>query len=193
MITSVRFAGSGGQGAVLSGILLAQAAVLYEDKYVTQKDRKFAIQLQTYGPETRGTVSKSDVKISDRKITYPYVEIPDIFVVMSEMAYKKYEGQIGKETIVILEKTLVNSRPAVRYYEIPARRTAAQDIGSEIVTNTVMLGALCSITNIVSKEALKNAIRKIIPEDKVTINLNALEKGYQLGQDKKEKEKKKGE
>ncbi|MFC1683073.1 2-oxoacid:acceptor oxidoreductase family protein, partial [Candidatus Zixiibacteriota bacterium] len=75
MSVSVRFSGSGGQGAVMSGIILAKAAVLYERRHATQKDGKFAIQTQSYGPEVRGSVTKSDVKISDERIYYPYVSV----------------------------------------------------------------------------------------------------------------------
>ena len=111
MSVSIRFAGSGGQGAVLAGIIIARAVVLYDKKHATQKDGKFAIQTQSYGPEVRGSVTKSDIKISDEEIHYPYVNIPDIFIAMSQQAYNKYSEEIGKNTTILIDKDLVKIKP----------------------------------------------------------------------------------
>lgn len=180
MSISVRFAGSGGQGAVLSGIILAKAAALYDKKHATQKDGKFAIQTQSYGPAVMGTVSKSDVKISDEKIYYPYVEIPDILVVMSEQAYKEYAEEISKDTIIFIDKDLVQSRPKGTCYEIPANRVA-RELGKEVVANMIMIGALCGITHITSKKAIERSILDVVPKGSEHLNLSALQRGYGIG------------
>ncbi|MGB3479450.1 MAG: 2-oxoacid:acceptor oxidoreductase family protein [bacterium] len=181
MKVNVRIAGSGGQGAVFAGIILARAAVLYDAKHATQKDGKFAIQTQSYGPEARGSVSKSDVKISDEKICYPYVEIPNILIVMSEQAYTKYSKEIGDTTIVLIDEDLVKSRPKVKYYKIPTNKIA-KEIGKQVVTNIVMIGALCGITQIISKEAVEKAIIELAPKGSETFNRTAFDKGYKFGE-----------
>ena len=180
MTVSVRVSGSGGQGAVLSGIILANAAVLYEDKHATQKDRKFAIQTQSYGPEVRGTVSKSDVRISDNQITYPYVKIPDYFIVLSEQAYQQQAHEIGPRTLVLLDRDLVKSRPEVNYYEVPAHEIA-KELGKAVVANIVMLGAWCGMTKIISWEALEKAILEAVPKGSEALNMEAMQKGYEVG------------
>jgi len=180
MIISVRFAGSGGQGAVLSGIILANAAVLYEDRHATQKDRKFAIQTQSYGPEVRGTVSRSDVKISDRQITYPYIKVPDYLIVLSEQAYLENAADIGDSTVVILDKDLVKSKPPTAYYEVPAH-AIARDMGKAVVANVVMLGFWCGFTKNVSWEALEKAILEAVPRGSEALNMDAMQKGYEIG------------
>ncbi len=180
MIVSVRVAGSGGQGAVLSGIILANAAVLYEDRHATQKDRKFAIQTQSYGPEVRGTVSRSDVKISDQQITYPYVRIPDYFIVLSEHAYAQHAQEIGPGTIVLLDRDLVKSRPQTEFHEVPAH-AIAEELGKSVVANIVMLGTWCGMTGIVSWEALEKAILEAVPRGSEALNMEAMQRGYEIG------------
>ncbi len=180
MIVSIRVAGSGGQGAVLSGIILANAAVLYEDRHATQKDRKFAIQTQSYGPEVRGTVSKSDVRISDKQITYPYVKTPDYFIVLSEQAFQQQLNDIGPKTIIILDRDLVKSRPKSEYYEIPAH-SIARELGKPVVANIIMLGAWCGLTKVISWEALEKAILEAVPKGSEALNMDAMQRGYALG------------
>jgi 2-oxoglutarate ferredoxin oxidoreductase subunit gamma len=190
MTISVRIAGSGGQGAVLSGIILANAAVLYEDRHATQKDRKFAIQTQSYGPEVRGTVSRSDVRISDKQITYPYVRIPDYFIVLSEQALQQQMNDIGPDTIVILDRDLVKSRPAGRYYEIPAH-SIASDLRKTVVANIIMLSAWCGLTKIISWDALEKAILEAVPKGSEALNMEAMQRGYALGVELTKKRRKK--
>jgi 2-oxoglutarate ferredoxin oxidoreductase subunit gamma len=180
MTVSVRVAGSGGQGAVLSGIILANAAALYEDKHATQKDRKFAIQTQSYGPEVRGTVSKSDVRISEAKITYPYVKIPDFFIALSEQAFQQHALEIGADTVVLLDRDLVKSRPKTDYYEIPAH-SIAQELGKAVVANIVMLGCWSGLTKIISFEALEKAILEAVPKGSEALNMEAMQRGFELG------------
>ena len=180
MIVSIRIAGSGGQGAVLSGIILANAAVLYEDKHATQKDRKFAIQTQSYGPEVRGTVSRSDVKISDEQISYPYVRTPDYFIVLSEQAYKQHVQEIGPKTIILLDRDLVNSRPQSGFHEVPAH-AIAEEMGKPVVANIVMLGAWCGLTKLVSWEALEKAVLEAVPRGSEALNMEAMQRGYEIG------------
>ena len=73
--------GTGGQGLILAGIILAEAAVL---------DGKQAIQTQSYGPEARGGASRAEVIISDEAIDYPKVQKADTLLAMSQEAFDKY-------------------------------------------------------------------------------------------------------
>ena len=74
----LRLSGEGGQGLVLAGKILAEAAAIYEDHNATQS--------QSYGPEARGGASKSEVIISDGEIDYPKAENLDRVVVNGENA-----------------------------------------------------------------------------------------------------------
>jgi 2-oxoglutarate ferredoxin oxidoreductase subunit gamma len=181
MNISIRFAGSGGQGAVLSGIVLARAAVLYEQRHATQKDGKFAIQTQSYGPEVRGSVTKSDVKISDEPIYYPYVHVPDVLVALSEQAYRQYVADVGPNTVVLIDEDLVKSESQAAVHRVPAQRIA-KELGLELVANIVMIGALCGATGVLSKESVEKAIMEIVPKSSRELNRKALRKGFQVGE-----------
>jgi len=188
---TVRFAGLGGQGVILAGIILARAAALYEKREVTMREKhahererdqpieggKYAVQLQSYGPEARGGASKSDVIISDERIDYPYVGSSDILVVMSEPAYKKYIGRVVQDGVIILDPDMVQSRPEEKHHQVSATKIAIE-LGKRIVANVVMLGGLCQTTAVVSREALEKAIIDIVPEETKELNLEAFERGY---------------
>jgi 2-oxoglutarate ferredoxin oxidoreductase subunit gamma len=177
MRREVRFSGFGGQGIILSAVILGRAAVMY--------DHKFAVQTQVYGPEARGGASMSAVIIDDEEILYPKVAVPDIFVIMSQEGFEKYGATARPEAIMILDSTLVHSRPGCLFYEIPATTEAKTTLGRDIVANIVMLGALVGYTHVVSVEALKKAILDSVPKGTEALNTKAMELGIALAAGKK--------
>ena len=168
----VRFSGFGGQGIVLSAVILGRAAVMH--------DNKFAVQTQVYGPEARGGASMSSVIIDDAPILYPKVATPDIYVIMSQEGYEKYGASADEKAVMLVDSTLVHSRPKCRCIEIPATREAKQTLGRDIVANIVMLGALVASTHIVSEAALEKAILDSVPKGTETLNQKAMKKGIEL-------------
>jgi 2-oxoglutarate ferredoxin oxidoreductase subunit gamma len=167
--------GSGGQGVVLGGIIVAEAAAIYEDRFATHN--------QSYGPEARGGASKSEVIISDGTIHYPEVENPDILVALTQEAVDKFAGQL-KPTGILITDTKVKKLPAkgaYTTYVLPIRDTA-DAIRGEIVTNMVTLGALVALTKIVSREALTNAVLARIPKGTETINMQAFAAGIKIAE-----------
>lgn len=177
----VRFSGFGGQGIVLSAVILGRAAVMFDNKY--------AVQTQVYGPEARGGASMSSVIIDDEPILYPKVTDPDIFVIMSQEGFEKYGANAPKGAVMVLDSSLVHLRPNCRYYEIPATREAKQTLGRDIVANIVMLGALVAATQIVSEAALEKAILDSVPKGTEALNARAMKRGIELvagGEDRHE-------
>ncbi len=140
----------------------------------------FAIQTQSYGPAARGESSKCDVVISEEESFYPFVDKPDFLVVMSQPAYEKYIGQTHPGTVVLLENETVEARPDLTYYDIPAI-ARAKEIGDTGPANMVMLGALVGVTNLVSEEAVFDAIEDVSPVDQVDANTKAFKEGQRLG------------
>ncbi len=184
MDRQVRFSGFGGQGVILMGIILARAASLYdrplgEDGKVR---RKSAIQTQSYGPSARGGHSKCDVKISDQEMLYPFVEIPDYLVVMSQQAYVKYIHERKPDTKIIIDPDLVLDKPKGDIYRVAATR-AAEGIGTRIVANVVMLGAFREISDIVPYEAIEQALFDTVPKATHDLNRTALTLGSKLGRE----------
>ena len=171
----IRLSGTGGQGLILGGIILASAAVL---------DGFNAVQSQSYGPEARGGASKAEVIIADEAIFYPKVEEADIFLAMSQAAYEKYSPQIKAETIIILDSTLVKDakdggKGAV--YQIPITELAQKETGRSMTANIVALGTIVGITGIVSEQALSKAVFARIPAGTEDLNMKALQAGMQAG------------
>ncbi|WP_332449699.1 2-oxoacid:ferredoxin oxidoreductase subunit gamma [Methanoculleus sp.] len=170
----VRFSGYGGQGIILSAVILGRAAALYDNKY--------AVQTQVYGPEARGGASMGQVVIDDAPILYPEVVDPDIYVIMSQQGFEKYGSRAGKDAVMLLDTDLVRSRPISRYYEIPATTEAKGTLGKEIVANIVMIGALSAATGVVSREAIERAVLDSVPKGTENLNLKALKRGFELGE-----------
>ncbi len=168
----IRFSGFGGQGIILSAVIIGRAAVMY--------DNKFAVQTQVYGPEARGGASMSQVVIDDEQILYPKVAVPDIYVIMSQEGFEKYGASAQESAIMLIDSTLVHSRPKCKYIEIPATGEAKANL-KVIVANIVMLGALVAATHVVSEESLKKAILDSVPKGTEDLNLKAMQLGLELG------------
>lgn len=173
MRNEVRFSGFGGQGIILSAVILGRAAVMY--------DNKFAVQTQVYGPEARGGASMSAVIIDDAEILYPKVSNPGIYVIMSQEGFEKYGANAQEPAVMLIDSSLVHSRPKCRCIEIPATQEARGTVKKEIVANIVMLGALVAATQVVSGEALRKAILDSVPKGTEDLNLKAMQLGLQLG------------
>lgn len=169
----IRFSGFGGQGIILSAVIIGRAAVMYDNKY--------AVQTQVYGPEARGGASMSAVIIDDDPVLYPEVSDPDIYVIMSQEGFEKYGANAQDPALMLVDSTRVSSRPKCRCLEIPATREAKQTLKKDIVANIVMLGALVSATHVVGEEALKKAILDSVPRGTEDLNLKAMQIGLQLG------------
>jgi 2-oxoglutarate ferredoxin oxidoreductase subunit gamma len=167
MKRDVRIAGRGGQGILLTGVILGMAATIY--------DEKMATQMQSYGPEARGGASKTDVIISDDPINYPFILMADVFVALSAPAYQKYRREVKKDGVTYVDPQMVPSY-STKCIEIPAM-SMALELGAEIVTNMVMLGAVTTHASLVTYESLSKAISATVAPDYTDLNLRAIEKG----------------
>lgn len=169
----VRFAGFGGQGLLLAGIILGKAACLYAGKQ--------AAQTQSYGTEARGGASQCNVVIDDKEITYVGVVNPDVFVVMSQEAYEKLIPEVKEGGIVFYDSDLVKIKesPKVRQVPIPST-SAAKDLGRQMVANVVMLGAMVEGTKIMDAEQVKACLKESVPQGTEGLNLKAFDVGRSL-------------
>ncbi len=165
-----RLSGSGGQGLILAGIILAEAAIA---------DGKEAVQSQSYGPEARGGSSKSEVIISDKTIYYPKVEKPDFLLAMTQEALVKYSVDLNQDSILVVDSTTIKEVPAKfkKVYSIPITQMAKEKLGRDLFANIIALGAVAKITNAVSFKALEEAVLARVPKGTEQINKQALELG----------------
>lgn len=165
----IRLAGEGGQGLILAGVILAEAAAVY--------DGKNAVQTQSYGPEARGGASKAEVVISDGDIDYPKVIAADLLLCMSQEACNKYVYGMKKDGILIVDSVHVDRVPTSRAYAIPITKIAEEATGRRITANIVALGLIVGLTGVVSRKAIEAAVRARAPKGTEALNLKALQAG----------------
>ena len=174
-LTEIRVAGFGGQGVILSAIVLGKAASIYQGAYATMT--------QNFGPEARGGACSAQLVLSDSPILYPYVTQPDILVVMSQEAFVRFAPELKDGGILIVEQDLVrvsNIKKEIKVYSIPATRIA-EDLGKRMVLNSVMVGFFAAITRLLDPEAVRKAVADSVPATFRDLNLQAFEKGHDYG------------
>ncbi|AJC72556.1 2-oxoglutarate ferredoxin oxidoreductase subunit gamma [Thermococcus guaymasensis DSM 11113] len=182
MRKEVLFSGFGGQGVILASVILGRAAAVYENLY--------AVQTQSYGPESRGGASKAEVVISDELIDYPKTLQPDYAVFFSQEAYNKYLRTVKEGATVIIEKDLIPHRDLdfekkLNVVALPLTEIAEETTGLSLTMNILTLGLLVGITGIVSREAIEQAVRDSVPKGTEEINLKALHRGFELAEELK--------
>jgi 2-oxoglutarate ferredoxin oxidoreductase subunit gamma len=170
----IRLAGEGGQGMILAGIILAEAAAIYDDL--------FAVQTQSYGPEARGGASKSEVIICGKDIDFPEVIKADALVALSQEACDKYGGNLKKKGLLIVDEEKVGRVPSYNVVKVPISRLAQEITGKTITANVVALGVLVGMTGIVSKEAIEKAVTARAPKGTEEMNKKALQAGFSLAE-----------
>ncbi len=171
MRREMRFAGFGGQGIILAGLISGKAAALY--------DGKEAIVTQSYGPEARGGACSAELVVDDQPIDYPMLSSPNVVVVMSQEAAQKYTGNLADDCQVLIDEDLVElpadiNRPV---YKIPAT-ALAEKLGNRMAANVVMLGFFTAVTGAVGRESMEESIKSSVRERFIPLNMKAFELGY---------------
>ncbi len=174
------FSGSGGQGLISAAVILAEAAVVYEDLQ--------AIQSQSYGAAARGGAVRSDVVISDDRIFMPKVFQPNILLCMTQQAYTKFNSIIRPGGLLITDTRFVEISKSVdaRHVELPLYETMMEKIAQPMTFNIVVLGALLGIRHLVKLESIVQVLDDKFPKSFLDLNRQALELGYELGQEVEE-------
>jgi 2-oxoglutarate ferredoxin oxidoreductase subunit gamma len=173
------FSGSGGQGVITATIILAEAAVLYENLN--------AVQSQSYGAEARGGATRSDVIISDSTINFPKVIQPNVLVCLTQEAYNKFYQIIRPGGLLVTDTRYVNTQKKVdaQQRELPMFESVVTKIGKPIVFNICMLGAVIEMVDLVRPESVMKVLENRIPSDFLELNRRALDLGSELGREYK--------
>ena len=166
----VRLAGRGGQGVMLAGFLLAQAAMT---------DGMHVVQTQSYGPEARLGAAKSDVILSPSEIAYPEVIKPDVFLCLSHDAFVAYSSTVSDEATSIIDNRAVSGIATPSAIILPLTDTA-RECGAALATNIVGLGALVGIAGLVSERSLREALAARVAPELLALNTQALTAGLRL-------------
>lgn len=164
-------AGSGGQGLIMGGILLAEAGI---------SEGKNVVQTQSYGIASRGGFSSSEVIISQDEIIFQHVEEPDVIVALTEEAMEKFSHV---DTTIIYDSNLVTPREGANFFGVPFTQTAF-DLGNPASINIVVLGCMVQLKPVVDPNSLERVIDKKFKSNRN--NEKALQKGMELGSQLKE-------
>lgn len=169
----VRFSGSGGQGLILDGIVLARAGVL--DKYnVTQT--------QSYGPESRGGSSRADTIISDSDIHFPEAQNLDVLIALTQEACDKFIFELKEDGLLIVDSSLVKNITVTvgNTFEVPFSEIAMEKLGTDLPMNILALSFMVRISKIVSEKSLETAIKNSVKSAHLDLNMKAMNLGFEL-------------
>jgi 2-oxoglutarate ferredoxin oxidoreductase subunit gamma len=177
MVEKIIIAGAGGQGIMLLGKVLAEAAML-EGKYVTW--------IPSYGAEVRGGTAHCMVVISSTEIGSPYIGKADTLIIMNEPSLKKFNGRVKSKGLLILNSSLADDVKAIGksidIIKYPFTDLAV-GLGHMKIANMIALGCFIGQKNIVAPKSVLAAIQAIAPQDKrhlIEVNQKALSEGLRL-------------
>ena len=170
----IRVTGYGGQGVIMTGYIFGKAAAIYDGIHSTMT--------QSFGPEARGSACAAAVVVDEEIVAYPYLKRTDVLIALSREGYEKYAGELKEDGVLIYDEDLVHPDEKVsagaKKYGIPATRFA-EELGKRIVQNIVVVGFATAVTEVVGKEAAKQAVESSVPPATIDLNLQAFEKGYE--------------
>ncbi|MEI6054521.1 MAG: 2-oxoacid:acceptor oxidoreductase family protein [Lentisphaerota bacterium] len=168
------FSGSGGQGVITAAVILAEAAVIYDNKH--------AVQAQSYGPEARGGSTRSDVIISDEQINYPKVTHPNLLVCLTQESYNKFSSIVLPGGIIITDSryVVINKNCDAIQKELPIYDIVMEKLGNPIVFNVCMLGAVLKCLPVVKEESVIRAVTSRINPKFIDLNTKAFYLGLSL-------------
>jgi 2-oxoglutarate ferredoxin oxidoreductase subunit gamma len=171
----IKVGGFGGQGIILSGYIIGQAASLH--------DGNNSALTQSYGPEARGGACSAELVVAEDEIHNPFFRNPDILVVMSQESYNLFFPKLRKGGLILIDEDLVRPHDGngkARMFAIPATKMA-EELGRRIIANIVMLGFFAAMTDVVTKDAMERAISDSVPKGTEELNLKAFRAGFDYG------------
>ena len=166
----ISLCGFGGQGIILSAVILGTAAVT--------KGNMYAVQTQSYGSEARGGQCQAELIVDTKKINSPVAEKKNLLVALFQTAYEKYIDSLEEDGVLIIDPQLVTklTRPVKNTFEVPATQIAV-DLGNRMCANMVTLGFISECVGTVSREDLLETVRENVPERFVELNFKAVDAG----------------
>jgi len=167
MKKEIRICGFGGQGIILAGVVLGEAA--------TRAGHR-AVQTQSYGPESRGGAARAEVVISSEPIDYPRVSRPDLVVALSQAGYDRFGHDVADDGIVVVDEALVEAEGVT---SVPFT-TTAEEVGRKIVSNVVMVGYLGALIEVIPHDVLESTVLANIPAGTEDLNRKAVTAGRDL-------------
>jgi len=167
----IGIAGSGGQGVVIMGQILSQAAASIEKLYIAQ--------IRSYDPAVRGGRAEANLVISDEEIDYPGVLRLDILLALSQNGYERNVAKLGKGALLIVDSELVEEVAWEKTAGIPFTRIAREQFNTEQVTNMVALGTIAGLCEHIPVSEVETSISGIFKDKALELNLSAFRQGME--------------
>ncbi len=168
----VRLAGSGGQGLILAGLVMAEAAGVFDGREVAM--------VQSYGPEARGGTSKAEIIISDAPIDYPLCTQVDLLLAFNQEACDTFCWDLRPTAWILVDSDLVTHPPTSRAIALPFTAISRDKLKKIMVANVVALGAISELTGIVTRRSLERSLLSRVPAGTEDLNKKALSLGVKL-------------
>jgi 2-oxoglutarate ferredoxin oxidoreductase subunit gamma len=174
MYYDVFISGFGGQGILLAGQLLAEAAM--------EKGHNVTF-FPSYGVEMRGGTARCTVVISDDEIGSPIVDSPGCVIAMNQPSLLRFQEVVSDGGLLIVNSSLAKmedvTRKGIQVHEVPMSELAIE-LGNTRLTNMVAMGAYAQLSGAILPEELAKALQSVIPprnQKFIPLNENAILKG----------------
>ncbi|NPE07702.1 MAG: hypothetical protein GNW80_05430 [Asgard group archaeon] len=166
---NIMIRGIGGQGVKLAGTIIGQAAIL---------DGRSAVQSTKYGSAITGGETRSEIKVSTKKIIYPRITDIDVYVALTLDDLENYFESMIYITAVEVAKRIPN--PIKEKIILAPMIEIAEEAGNMKAMNMVLLGILNQLFNLASPGAFIGAIKALTDQRFHDVNIKAFEKGFAL-------------
>jgi len=167
-------AGSGGQGILFLGKVIAHAAM---------KQGKEVTWFPSYGAEMRGGTANCMVVVSDELIGSPIVKNPDYLIVLNQASYNKFLNRLALNGNLIYDSSLIknsNTRKDINIYPIEASKEASI-IANPKLANMILLGYFINLSKTIDIDKVIETIEEIIPakrKEMIEINKKLILRGF---------------
>jgi 2-oxoglutarate ferredoxin oxidoreductase subunit gamma len=151
MQDEVQFAGFGGQGIMLMGQILAQAAM---------QAGLEVVWIPSYGPEMRGGTAYCTVVTSDRPIGSPIIRSPKHLVAMNRPSLEKFAPTVKPGGVIFINSSIIAidaGREDVDVLKVPIIEIA-KDLGNIKAANIIALAAFVARSKIVEFDLLRESV-----------------------------------
>ncbi|MDA8124638.1 MAG: 2-oxoacid:acceptor oxidoreductase family protein [Deltaproteobacteria bacterium] len=166
----VILAGSGGQGLVLAGIMLGEAAM---------QEGRVVAQTQTYEAAARGGFSMAEVVVDREEILFQQVQRPDLVLALTEESMDKFAHYAREGAPVYYDTTLVKPR-RMKHVEGYSFTQIASDRGNVASINVLALGAIIAKVPMVKKASMEAVLRSRFRGAALDLNLRVFAEGARL-------------
>lgn len=171
-----RFAAVGGQGILLAGDVLADAAISFEGKY--------ALDSPTYTAQVRGGPTKVDVIISDKRIEFTRTTSINFMLCLAQRSWDQFGKDLADDCIVLIDPSLVHDVDRkYKIYELPLIEITKRELKKMVYTSAVALGAMIGLTHAVSADSAIQALLKKAPRGTEEYNKRAFKIGYEAARE----------